>query len=265
MGDVDPDQINVLLRTWNELTDSSKWILLLIILVVIILFAIKQYLVYKSMANIEVSKQKRAQLYNNTLLTLSNNINNFTKDQKIMIERIAMLLEKTTDDQKIINENVKTTRTLMAKILSNQEGILDRRFSIKIIEHYFVIVIYTAVAEIFEKSLRENDFSNRQEFIANKVRTKIGDIIDNSVRELKEFNFSIDIDPFFELDKGVNGKRYILIDNIWNSVKIFYLQDKPLDQRCEESKLLISFIIKDYFNNKATEYLHDSGLFVAQV
>lgn len=135
-------------------------------------------------------------------------------------------------------------------VLDKADGLMTIEDSLRVVEVYFS-AINTEAARIVARSMEENDFDSRKEYVARKVRTAVSEVIEDARANLAEFNLAFDPRMFFRsYDSTVDGaERFVLCDQVWATVMPLYNHDAPLNQRLEEMRLLLLNNIRDQFSH----------------
>jgi hypothetical protein len=137
-------------------------------------------------------------------------------------------------------------RKMMADLISRNSGMMNKDNSLRLIEQSFPNVIRDIVT-IFADSLATNGYATRKDFIRTRVKTLIGQVLDNVRSSLSYFQMSIDVDLFFPTDPHETSVvRYTLANELWDIVEPLYLQDRPIAERLEEMRLTVPNLIGDY-------------------
>lgn len=152
----------------------------------------------------------------------------------------------TTEFQDEMKATMSGVRRLLADMTQKNAGVMNRDNSVRVIEHSFQNVVRDIVA-IFTASLENNGYSERPEFIKNRVKTAVGQMLDNLRASLSVFQMSIDDDLFFRSVNGDDkGDRYALAAELWNLVEPLYSKKLPLNERLEEMRLVVPNCVRDY-------------------
>ncbi len=145
-----------------------------------------------------------------------------------------------------MNKNVRDLR-------DRQMGVIGRVDSIRICEDKFDHFIRREVEREFEFSLRQNDWANRSNFIRDRVRTKLADIIRTAQRALADYKLGIDTDPYFVQRTTEKGTRFRLVDDLWEQVEPLYVHSASVDNRIEEMRVRITNVIGDAVHQAEAE------------
>jgi len=161
-------------------------------------------------------------------------------------------VEKMADAQ-------ETTNTLLVELKNHQDrsadhlrdlvlrstGTMDRETSIRLIDKFFGDLARDVVS-IFTYSLENNGYAERPDFIRDRVKTQIAQSIDSQRTALSYFKLGVDLTPFFAVRKRDNKERFVLADDLWDSVEALYRSDATLALRVEEMRLVTQNLIRDY-------------------
>ena len=149
-------------------------------------------------------------------------------------------------------------RRMMADLISRNSGAMNKDNSLRLIEQAFPNVIQDIVT-IFANSLEANDYATRKDFVRTRVKTLIGQALDNLRSSLSYFQMSIDVDLFFSTDpKETSLVRYVLANQLWDLVEPLYTQQRDVKERLEEVRLMVPNTIEDYLNAVKTKIESDS-------
>lgn len=181
------------------------------------------------------------------------------------LEAVKMQYATTNEFQEEMKSTMSGVRKLLTEMAQKNAGLMNRDNSLRVIEQSFANVIRDIVL-IFAASLENNGFDERQEFIRNRVKTTIGQTLDNLRVSLGMFQMSVDIRPFFRSQSADDqGDRYVLVTSLWDLVEPLYRAKTPLKERLEEMRLIVPNRIRDYV--AATKHTivreDESGLRVA--
>lgn len=119
--------------------------------------------------------------------------------------------------------------------------------SITAIGHMLNGGVRADICHIFDKSLRDNNFIARGEFIRVKVKTDIGGVFDEARHNLETgYHLSVDLAPFFPAREGDGGSaRHVLCDRLWEAVEPLYLNHGDIEERLGEMRVTIGNILAD--------------------
>lgn len=249
-----------LVEQWGTLSNAAivgAVILGIATVTAVIIFIIFKYKMTKSTQD---AKNERLREYGKMYAGMMDAINNLTASLKkfegnqmqIMNDINGHLMAITNglvDQKATINELGKTTKKaneLAQQILSKTSGIIGHEDSACIIKLFFMNVAYNEIEKIVHDSLRKNDYSTRSDWILDRVKSGIGDILSECRSTLNDLNLSISIPKFFKIDSSQIKERFMLVNIIWGGIEEFYSSPKTLDQKLEESSLKLRNIIKDY-------------------
>ena len=162
------------------------------------------------------------------------------------LEAVNKQYATTTEFQDEMKATMSGVRRLLADMTQKNAGVMNRDNSIRIIEHSFQNVVPDIVA-IFTASLENNGYSERPDFIKNRVKTAVGQTLDNLRASLRVFQMSVDDGLFFRSVNGDDkGDRYALAAELWDTVEPLYSKRLPINERLEEMRLNVPNCIRDH-------------------
>jgi|SRR5271170_4734133 len=148
-------------------------------------------------------------------------------------------------------------RKMMSDLLSRNAGLMNKDNSLRLIEQSYSSVVRDIVT-IFSNSLESDGYANRKDFVRVRVKTLIGQTLDNLRNSLSYFQMSVDMDLFFETDpKETTTVRYVLANKLWDIVEPLYLRQGDLKERLEEMRLSVPNLISDYLTGIKNEVRDD--------
>lgn len=260
-----------LVKAWGELSDSA--LLGLTILGIGIVVAVILYLVFKYKRDriVEDNKNKRANIYAsgfkaleekmqrgddkvNRMIcdsnkNLSDNLHDINENLAQLIREIAILRSSNHNDQKNIDfvvNKVSEIEKQVDGVLANTVGMMNETDSALLTKIYFYKVIQDECEKIVRKSLKENDFKSRSEFVCKKVKTEIGNVLSDARSILSGLPLSINISILFKIDSKSTSERFMLVDMIWDGIEDLFLKEISLEEKYEEASLRVLNIIRDY-------------------
>jgi hypothetical protein len=137
-------------------------------------------------------------------------------------------------------------RKMMTDMLNRNAGFMNKDNSLRLIEQSFTSITRDATT-IFSNSLESDGYANRKDFVRVRVKTLIGQTLDNLRNSLSYFQMSVDLDLFFETDPNETSTvRYVLANNLWDAVEPLYLQQRDSKERLEEMRLNVTLCVGDY-------------------
>ncbi len=199
----------------------------------------------KREAELEEAKTLRAEAFKTMLGNLVENLKEQSKENTTNLTRVGSTVEAMTHAVMSLHRVVSDVRDRQAKIISRGE-------SLAIVEAKFIDYVRNEALGVFEQSLRRNAYQERKDFVRDRVKTAIGEIITRAHQSLERDYpaLSLNLDPFFtERGSGTGGLRYTLCDTMWEKVEPLYLLGrgaKDIDQRVEEMCIILSNIVNDY-------------------
>lgn len=174
------------------------------------------------------------------------------------INRMCILLEQHTSEE----ENNSTTMNRALVSLSSTVGglgrelrdlrnrlsnVMSRRDTLSAIEEKLTGGVRADLCDIFEQSLRKNDYANRAEFIRRRVKTACGEVLAEAEQKLiAEYNLAFAPAAFFQLRQGEDGgRRHVLCDVLWEAIEPLYRTEVAPDRRVEEMRVVVENAISD--------------------
>lgn len=239
-----------LFRAINNMKTEGLLFLLVIILIVVAFLLVRHYLRIKKEREsallkeehdreIDKEKHKRAQMYTNALSAITKSFTDHTKKEEHILERLDITMGRVSD-------SLGRVDTCLTSFLLNQTSSMNLTDSKRIVKEKFIGQINHSIAYLIEKSLRENDFINRREFVVANIKTAMGHILIQARSELNDYKLAIHSDDYFKIVPGVQVERFVLCDILWDMVEGFYRSHTNLDQRLQEMRLVVSNTITDH-------------------
>jgi len=236
-----------LVQAWGQLSDAA--IFGAVILGVCILASVVAwiYFKYRQHKTIEEGKRERAAQYAAANDRMTNSINKLfamiKETQTQQTSNIGGIARGLTDIIDKIDKMMSTLRNVHER----QEGVINQSSSLQILKTYFFKVVFNDFKTVIHNSLRDNDFRHREQYVTDKVKTRLGVALADSRSALEDYDMAFSSTKFFKLDSSGPGERFMLVDMVWDSIKSLYLDESSLEQRLEEASLKIHNVIMDYF------------------
>jgi hypothetical protein len=214
-------------------------------------------------ADMEEAKKARASLYTQAQL-----------EQAKSLATLAVVIQTTHDATNSMNQsNNKALGDLGATITRNSQAIstvagavqrmtdkvdgkLSREDSRKFIAAKLNADTCRAICNIIEKSFVENHFLGREDFIADRIRSRTRDVLVATRAELSGLPLAMPVDPYFPTTTDDLGERFVLCDQIWSKVAALFGDKRAVEPRLEEATQIVENLIKDHVARVAK---HDSG------
>jgi predicted RNA-binding protein Jag len=247
-----PPEYVSLLKTWGELRDSAIWAAVIIGLFVATCFIIYYIIQYKKSKSSQESKNDRA----NRISSSNERMNNtLQKINNSMIELASSMNNHKESEEKVVWPIIEGLRSDVKELANRVSGTLDINDSLNIIRIVFFKAIYFEIRDYFNELLytKESDFKSREQYIADKARTNVGEVLTKYKNILSNFKLSINYNLFFKIDSTEYKERYILVDIIWHETKDYFVSQLKTEQKVEECSLKLFNVIKDYVNTIASE------------
>lgn len=259
---VDIDSGAHLVEQWGTLSNAAMIgavILGVAIVIAAIIFIIFKYKMVKSSQD---AKNDRLKEYNKMYSNMQIAITDMSKavresdiqQIKIMtdINSHLMAITNALKNQKDVITNLEinaqSVNELVTDILRRTNGFIGHEDSAVIIKLFFLNVSYYEIEKIVHDSLRKNDYISRADWILDRVKSEVGEVLSQCRSTLNDLNLSISITKFFKIDSSQTKERFMLVNIIWNGIEEFYTAERTLDQKLEESSLKIKNMIKDYLD-----------------
>ncbi len=239
-----------LIRTFGELRDSAIWASVVLGIVAAICIVVYYVVQYKKAKSYQDAKNNRATKIASSNSKISDSISSL-KDE---ITKLNLFMNGLSN----INELNSKINVLTQKVT----GTTNSADSINLIKLVFLKAVYFEVRDSLNEWLiiKESDFKHREQFIANSIRTNIGEILNRYKGTLSEFELSVNYNLFFRLSSSESVERYILVDIIWSEIKDYFVSQLKYEQRVEECSLKLFNIIKDYVNTITSEIKEENLL-----
>lgn len=243
------------IKAWTDFLlalNSAKWW----VLVAIMLSAMGGALSFfyylhvrrKEAREIEVSKEKRAKAYGLTF----NGLKDAIESQRATQDKRAKQQSESLD---ALNSGILALTRIIQSLAFKIDGRMSRKDSARFIHHAFERDLHREVCMVVEASLTENDYANRKEFIARKIKTAIGEAMVEVRDYLCSYPLAINPNDYFLIDPDSSGERFVLCDAIWATIERQFHHTSPLAHRIEESYLLIENTVKDYLTGVYTDIM----------
>jgi len=239
MDRMDPEQVRQLLRAVNDLRGDAMVFISLLVLFGLIYLTVRHYLSIRKERATEKMKQNRADQYANALTSISTAFTSQSAKSDMMMER----LNNTMRD---VNGSINKVDTCLVSLLTYTSGTINYQDSVRLVKDRFLKEIRRSVYYIIEKSLAENDYENRKEFVSKKVKTAIGDLLQECRDDLNSYKLAINPRDFFLVTREPGVERFLLCDMLWNEIESLYRSRVDLRHKLEEANLNIENVIKDY-------------------
>lgn len=253
MSEITPEQATSLLNAINNFKYGT-WFGLLCVMVVAAIIYLIWYKINTSknreeQALVEAHKNERAKLYADAIHGLRASVD----DLKVTMQ------EHTVQEQQNvatiegmvrgIDTTVSSVREIASYVATVATGSIAFDDSLKIVEDAFNRGIVFEVCGVINTSLIENDYVGRQEFVERKVKTAIGEVLQESCEYLSSLSLPFGPKVFFTLNTTHVATRYELCDQIWLAVEPLFRSNMDKLKKMEECKLLIFNCVHDYFES----------------
>ncbi|MFA6132562.1 MAG: hypothetical protein WC869_00945 [Phycisphaerae bacterium] len=204
-------------------------------------------------AEMEAAKQARAALYTQaqleqakSLAALATTINDTHAGTALMNQTTNKTLDNLGATMTRNNVALNNVAGAVQRMTDKVDGKLSREDSRKFIGAKLNSDMLRAICAIIEKSFTENHYNGREAFIADRVRSRIRDVLVAVRSELKSLPLAVSIDPYFPTTTDDLGERFILCDMIWAKVAPLFEDPRPVQTRMDEVTLIVENMIKDH-------------------
>jgi hypothetical protein len=234
-----------LVKTWGELRDSAIWASVIIGVIVAICFIIYYIIQYKKSKIAQDAKNNRA-----SQIATSND-----ELKASVTELINTVKAHAKNEEEVVWPSVEGLKNNVQELTYRVNGTIDTRDSLNIIRLVFLKGVYYEARDILNEflSIKEVDFKVREQYIKNKIRTNIGEVLTKYKATSADFKLSFNSNLFFKLD-STEIERFILVDIIWSETREYFLSQLKYEQKLEECSLKLFNIIKDYVNTIISEF-----------
>lgn len=229
-----------LIKAANEAKTSVLVIVACGIFAILTFWIILKLIEWKKEKDREAEKAKRADQYTGALHALANA---FQEHSKAETGERAKLTDSLDN---LANVTAKTEQAI-GVVLQRTSGQMTRTASLRLVVSTLTGGVCREIAFVVEKSLTENRYEERKSFIANKMRSAMGEILADARQDLRGYPLAMNPDLFFPTytPEG-GGERFTIVDSLWTLIEPLYRKGSPLQERIEESRLLISNAMKDH-------------------
>lgn len=201
----------------------------------------------------EAAKQARASLFTHAQIEQAKSLTSLVLTIQATNEATAKLNDSSNRTLSDLGSTVaKTGQALSSvagvvkRLADKVEGRLSRDDSRRFVGTKLNADMYRGVCNVVERSFNENHYLGREAFIADRVRSRIRDVMVTTRNELKELPLALSVDQFFPTTTDDAGERFTLCDQIWIKVAPLFEDKRPAGDRMDEAALLIENIIKDH-------------------
>lgn len=139
----------------------------------------------------------------------------------------------------------------LEEVKNGFDGKINKPNSIRIIQSTFDAVQHR-LASVIERSLYHNGYVGAEDYIADKVRTEMSEVLIDARSKLERFPLVVSTEHFFLLHDG-GAERFKLCDLMWVKVEPLFRAPGDLQSRIERAKLLTRNIVSDYVVTRLQE------------
>lgn len=154
------------------------------------------------------------------------------------------------------SQALSTVASAVQRMTDKVDGKLSREDSRKFVAAKLNADMCRAICNIIEKSFVENHFLGREDFIANRIRSRTRDVLVATRAELIGLPLAVTVDPYFPTLTDDLGERFVLCDQIWSKVAALFADARAVEPRLEEATQIVENLIKDHIARVAKR---DSG------
>lgn len=251
-----PQEYVPILKAWGELRDVAIWGLIILGVMIAICFIVYIIIQSKKAKIAAEAKNHRAKTISSSNDKLSSSIDEMKNS---IIQLTSVIQGQRQINEEMVWPTLDGLKSEINKLSSKTSGIIDRHDSINIIRIVFFKAIYYEVRDHLNEFMfiKESDFKTREQYLADKARTNIGEVLGKYKGTLQGFKLSINPNLFFKLDSTESTERFILVDIIWSDLKTYLNSQLRPEQKFEEISLKLFNIIKDYLNTIISEIEED--------
>lgn len=239
MSSPDVNDIQKVLQEVNSMKTDAMLFVGVVITIGLLYFGWRYWIGLKHEREIQKVKEKRAQHY-------SASLNNIASAMREQTDRFGILVQNLEEAVGTLDSSVQILQSNVTSLISRTAGTIGKEDSVRIIRDRFVYNVYRDFCYIIEKSLTENDYANRREFVNRKVKTAFSDVLNDARKYLCSYNLAVEPHKFFTKSPNQTAERLILCDLVWMEVEPLFRKELPLKQKIEEAFLLIENSISDY-------------------
>jgi hypothetical protein len=139
-----------------------------------------------------------------------------------------------------------TVANAVRRMTDKVDGRISRADSQRFIAAKLNSDMFRAICAVIERSFNENHYQGRELFIADRVRSRIRDVMVAVRDELKDLPLAMPVETYFPNSVDDTGERFVLCDAIWSRLSHLFEDQRPVDKRMEEASLMIENLIKDH-------------------
>lgn len=201
----------------------------------------------------EQTKQARASLYSAAQLETARGFTSLAATIQSTHEATKAMNQTTvkalSDLGNTISRNsmvLTTVANAVQRMTDKVDGRLSRDDSRKFVAAKLNADVFRTICAVIEKSFIENHYLGREEHIANKVRSRIRDVLVSARSELKDLPLAVSVDPYFPTTTDEEGERFTLCDQIWNKIEHLFQDQRPVQPRMDEAALIVENLVKDH-------------------
>lgn len=145
---------------------------------------------------------------------------------------------------------VLALRELLDAVRNCLDGKINKANSLRVIHAKFESV-QMRLQYVVERSLQSNGYNGQEQYIADKLRTEMGDVLSEARQQLERLDLSVDCSYIFSLKNQDGTERYILCDEVWEAVQsLFSQEEQDIRNRIEHARLKIRNVVADYVSKR---------------
>jgi hypothetical protein len=248
VADVDPAQLNNLVQSTahllNTIDQMKVGVIILIVTLVVIVMAfvlVGRWMILRNQEMLERKKQLRAAELSGALIRLSTSMEQHTQEDKSAQLKLASALDSVAG----VTSKMDSSITVLAQRASGQ---MTKASSLRQIRRQFAKEITPSICFTLERSLTENKYEERRQFVSQKVKTNIAVLLADTRQDMRGSPLAFNPDLFFTTypDSEGGGERFVLCDLLWDRLEPLYRKNSALKDRLEEAFLVIQNTVHDY-------------------
>ncbi len=240
------DEVKSLIKTIDEIKGDAKIFIGVLVFMYISFQAWRQWLTHKQKREEERGKEERARRYLEVGVKQAESISRLAESMSAHTVADVETTNKLNSTLISVEQTMETVHDGLGVLTARTSGQINRDDATKMIRDRFLQNIFKEISFVIERSLTENDYEKRKDFVARKVRTALGDILIEARKYLCGFNLAVDPTRFFMCEPNQSVERFILCDSIWKEIEPLFKKEGTLKQRIEEAYLIIENVIGDY-------------------
>jgi uncharacterized protein YoxC len=161
--------------------------------------------------------------------------------------RLTSVLTSVDATTKSLSQSVLELGASVREVSVKQVGGLSRSNAMLLIEQTIRDVIQRDAVDLFDYSIRMNDYARRAEVIKTRVKTAIGKSISEAARNFSAYqHLSVSPACYLPYYSDAGGIRYHVCDRLWDAVRPIYVShDDPIEERLADMRTIVGNIFSD--------------------